>query len=112
MGYKHGRIGGDWEFLRAAHVEQRETERCHNVAITIELAFQTPRSVVAVRTVAYEVAENGSQSQLCAYSHEWPSSKIETFGAAVFQALVRLTRLVEDSRRDEALVGAKRQTAR
>lgn len=108
MGYKVNRMGGDWEFLRAAHVEQRETERCHNVAITIELAFQTPRSVVAVRTIAYEVAENGAQSQLCAYSHEWPSAKVETFGAAIFQALVRLTRLVEDSRRDEALMVVKR----
>jgi hypothetical protein len=90
-------------------VEKRETEGAHDVAIKLDIGLDARRSVVVLRAVAYEVDIPGSDKQLAAYTHEWPSAKVETFGAAVFQTLVRLTRLVEDSRRDEALSRTQRQ---
>lgn len=98
----------DWEFIRAAQIEKREVERSHDVAVKLDIGLDARRSVVVLRAVAYEVDVPGEDRQLAAYTHEWPSAKVETFGAAVFQALVRLTRLVEDSRRDELMRKAER----
>jgi hypothetical protein len=98
----------DWEFIRAAQVEKREMEGAHDVSVKLEMGLDSRRSVVVLRATAYEVDIPGADRQLAAYQHEWPSAKVETFGAALFQTLVRLTRLVEDSRRDEALEQAKR----
>lgn len=98
---KNGMI--DWEFIRAAQLEARELEREHNVRVTCALQIASPRSVVEVRTVAWEVSSDGKERQLAAYSREWPSSQTETFGATIFQAFVQLTRLVADSRRGELL---------
>lgn len=93
----------DWEFIRAAQIEKRETEAGHDVCIRLDIGLDARRSVVVLRATAYEVDIPPGEKALAAYQHEWPSAKVETFGAAVFQTLVRLTRLVEDSRRDEAL---------
>lgn len=98
----------DWEFIRAAQVEKREMEQAHDVAVKLEMGLDARRSIVVLRAVAYEVDIPGADKQLAAYQHEWPSAKVETFGAALFQTLVRLTRLVEDSRRDELLRRAER----
>lgn len=99
----------DWEFIRAAQIEKRETEASHDVSIKLEMGLDSRRSVVVLRAVAFEVDIPGADRQLAAYQHEWPSAKVETFGAALFQTLVRLTRLVEDSRRDELLHRTHRQ---
>lgn len=93
----------DWEFIRAAQLEARELEREHNVRVTCALSIASPRSVIEVRTVAWESGDDGQQRQLAAYAREWPSAQTETFGATIFQAFVQLTRLVADSRRGELL---------
>lgn len=112
MALRMGGAQSDWEFIRAAQVEKRETEACYDVSVRLDIGLDARRSVVVLRAVAYEVDIPPGERQLAAYTHEWPSAKVETFGAALFQTLVRLTRLVQDSRNDEALRGAKRHTAR
>jgi hypothetical protein len=109
MSLRGGSARSDWEFIRAAQVEKREAETSYDVSVKLDIGLDSRRSVVVLRAVAYEVDIPGADKQLCAYSHEWPSAKVETFGAAIFQALVRLTRLIEDGRRDEALERARRQ---
>lgn len=104
---RHGAMT-DWEFIRAAQVEVRECELNHDVAIKIELGLDTRRPVVGIVVSAYEVAGGGAQERLCRYSTEWPNSYVQTFTACLFQACIQLERLVQDSRRDEALIGAQR----
>lgn len=107
-----GRANGarsDWEFIRAAQIERRECQTAHNVHIELELGLDEVRSVILITAIAYEVAEMGQQVVLAKYATTWPNAQVQTFTACLFQAAVRLTRLVEDSRRDEALVSAKRQ---
>lgn len=99
----------DWEFLRAAQLEQRELEREYNVKVTFTLTLASPRSVIELRTTAWEDDGSGSPRQLASYTREWPSASVEAFGAAVFQAFVQLTRLVQDSRRGDLLEGAPRR---
>lgn len=107
-GRSNGRLS-DWEFIRATQVECRECQSAHDVAIKLELGLDAVRSVILISAVAYEVAPLGQQVVLAKYTCSWPNAHVQTFTACLFQAAVKLNRLVEDSRRDEALVGAKRQ---
>lgn len=109
MAIRGGNGRSDWEFIRAAQVEKREAETSHDVSIKLDIGLDSRRSIVVLRATAYEVDIPPGEKRLAAYSHEWPSAKVETFGAAIFQTLVRLTRLIEDSRRDEALSRTQRQ---
>lgn len=108
MALKRSNSNSDWEFIRAAQVEKRETEASHDVSIRLDIGLDSRRSVVVLHAAAYEVDIPGADKQLAAYTREWPSAQAETFGASVFQTLVRLTRLVEDSRRDELMGSTKR----
>lgn len=106
-----GRSNGahsDWEFIRAAQIERRECQQAHDVSIKLELGLDEVRSVILISAVAYEVAEMGQQVVLAKYVTSWPNAHVQTFTACLFQAAVKLTRLVEDCRRDEALIGAQR----
>lgn len=109
--YKKGAMS-DWEFIRAAQIERRECERSHDVAWKVVIGLGNPRSVVDVCLEAYEPAEGGGERLLCRYATEWPNVRAQTFAACVFQASVQLTRLVEDSKRDEALSRTERREAR
>lgn len=111
MGKRLGNAMGDWEFIRAAQIEARECETSYDVAIQRVIELDERRSVVRMRLTAHEVAPEGAQAPLCAYETEWPNARVQSFTACLFQAHVQLTRLVEDSRRDEALVGVSRQSS-
>jgi hypothetical protein len=91
----------DWEFIRAAQLEQRELEREHNVKVSFSLSLASPRSVIELRATAWEQTKDGAPRQLASYVREWPSASVEAFGAAIFQTFVQLTRLVQDSRRGD-----------
>lgn len=112
MGRKIGGSLSDWEFIRAAQIERRECERAHDVAWKVVIGLGNPRSVVDICLEAYEPAAGGGEELLCRYVTSWPNVQVQTFAACVFQAAVQLTRLVEDSRRDDALVSTKRIAAR
>lgn len=109
MALKRGSTMIDWEFLRAAQLEARELEREYNVKVTSAVTLASPRSVIELRTTAWETGEDGQPRQLASYTREWPSAQVEAFGAAVFQAFVQLTRLVQDSRRGELLQGERQR---
>jgi hypothetical protein len=99
----------DWEFIRAARVEQRECEQAHDVAWEISLRMDNERSVIGIKMCAWEVGPDLVDRRLACYETSWPNARVQTFPACLFQAAVSLTRLVEDSRRDELLETAKRQ---
>lgn len=108
---RHARMS-DYEFIRAAQIEQRECEKAHDVAWKVSIGLDEQRSVLNIRLEARQIAPNGLDEQLSAYSTQWPNAQVQTFPACLFQAAVRLTRLVEDSRRDEWLTSTKRLAAR
>jgi len=109
MSRKMGSSMSDWEFIRATQVERRECQSNYGVAWKIDLGLEEGRSVIYLRMTAYEIGSIGEDVQLAKYETSWPNAQVQTFPACLFQAAVRLTRLVEDSRRDEELMRAKRQ---
>lgn len=108
---RHARMS-DYEFIRATQIEARECESAHDVAWNINLALDGRRSVINIRLEAREVDAEGGDRQLAAYSTEWPNAYVQTFPACLFQAAIQLTRLVEDSRRDELMPSRAHQAAR
>jgi hypothetical protein len=99
----------DWEFIRAARIEQRECEQAHDVAWGVSLRMDNERSVINISMSAWEVGPDLVDRRLAYYETSWPNANVQTFPCCLFQAAVRLTRLVEDSRRDEALASTKRR---
>jgi hypothetical protein len=112
MGTRRNAAMSDHEFIRAARIEQRECELAHDVAWRVSLGLDHKRSVVNIEMEAWEIAEDLSESKLAAYSTSWPNAHVQTFPCCLFQAAVQLTRLVEDSKRDEAIQSTKRLALR
>jgi hypothetical protein len=111
---RHKGNGGmsDWEFIRAARVEQVECEQSHDVVIKVALAMDNTRSVINIRLDAWEVGEDFRDVCVAAYETSWPNASVKSFTATLFQAFVQLTRLVEDSKRDVEGRRAERIKAR
>ena len=95
---------GDYEYLRAA-IEQKEyTEREHDVVVTTTISLRRSPCVLLVRLEAQEGRAKAADAKLCSYEVEWPNAGTYTWAATLFQAYVRLDRLVEDSRCDAGLL--------
>ena len=109
MGNRSRGSMSDWEFIRAAQIERRECQAAHDCAWAIVLGLDEVRSVMRIQMTAYEVGPAGEQVQLARYETSWPNAQVQTFTACLFQAAVSLTRLIEDSRRDDAMNVTKRQ---
>lgn len=93
---------GDHEMIRAFHVEQRECELAHDVVWSTVIQPNDTRSVLDITLRAYEVGRIGEPEQpLCTYRTSWPNAQVYSFTACLFNAAVKLTRLVEDSKADE-----------
>jgi len=102
MALKKGSTMSDHEMIRAFHIEQRECEAAHDVAWKTVIQPDNQRSVLRIRLEAYEVADPGVvEKPLAAYETTWPNAQVYSFTACLFNTAVKLTRLVEDSRRDE-----------
>lgn len=91
----------DHEMIRAFHVEQRECELAHDVAWRTVIQPDDQRSVLTIRLEAYEVGRIGEREvPLAVYATSWPNAQVYSFTACLFNAAVKLTRLVEDTRAD------------
>lgn len=98
-----GSNGGmsDHEFIRAFQIEQRECEMSHDVAWRTIIVPDDRLGVLNIRLEAFEVGIPGAfEKPLCSYQTSWPNVQVMSFTSCLFNAAVRLTRLVEDSRRD------------
>lgn len=97
MGTKIKGGASDHEFLRAARVEKLECERNHNVTVSCVLWVDDTRSVLNVSVSAYKRGAEAESPPLCRYEVSWPNCYVQSFTACLFQAHVKLHRLVEDS---------------
>jgi hypothetical protein len=104
MSSKGGNPYGDYEFLRAAMVQKEETERGHDVVVTTTISLRRSPCVLLVRVEAKEARAKDADRPLCSYEVEWPNAGTVGWCATLFQAYVKLDRLVEDSRTDAGLL--------
>jgi len=102
MSSTKGKGNGDYEYLRSAIEEKEHIEHVFSVVAYTTIHLGSRPSVMVVRS---EVRENGqglTQSPLCSLEGSWPNVNVVSWPAFLFQHYCKLSRLVEDSRRDEA----------
>jgi len=104
MSSKPGAANGDYEYLRAAITQKEETERGHDVVVTTAISLRRSPCVLLVRVEAKEARAKAADTSLCSYEVEWPNASTVGWCATLFQAYVKLDRLVEDSRMDAGLL--------
>jgi hypothetical protein len=100
----------DHEMIRAFHVEQRECELAHDVGWRTTITPDDRRSVLTIRLEAWEVGDPYSSGvPLAAFETSWPNAQVYSLTACLFNAAVKLTRLVEDSKRDRFMAETARR---
>jgi hypothetical protein len=101
MQRKNGSVMSDHEMIRAYHREQRDCELNHDVGWITKCWPDDKRSVINIRLEAWEVGDPYAEgAPLAAFETSWPNAQVYSFTACLFNAAVKLTRLVEDSLRD------------
>jgi len=101
MSIRRGSAMSDHEMIKAFHIEQRDCELNHDVAWVTKCSPDDRRSVLNIRLEAWEVGDPYRTGQpLCAFETSWPNAQVYSFTACLFNAAVKLTRLVEDSLSD------------
>jgi len=101
MSSKGGSPYADSEFLRAAVTQKEHTENEHEVVVRTTISLRRSPCVLLVRVEAWEARKSLAEKALAAYTVEWPNAGTVGWAATLFQAYVKLDRLVEDSRMDE-----------
>jgi len=91
---------GDYEYLRAAITQKESTEDEYGVVVTSAINLCRSPYVLLVRLEAWTKGEDTAQTALCSYEVTWPNATVAGWCATLFQAYVKLDRLVEDSKRD------------
>jgi hypothetical protein len=109
MSSKNGSGYGDYEYLRAAVTQKEHTEHEFNVVVTAAISLCRSPYVLRVHLEAWAAGQEGAQAPLCSYTVTWPNATTAGWCATLFQAYVKLDRLVEDSSRDYAREWAFRQ---
>lgn len=102
MSRKNGYGHGDVEYLRAAITQKEHTENEHDVVVVATIGVCRSPYVLSVRLEAWTKGEEAAQASLCSYETTWPNASTTGWCATLFQAYVKLDRLVEDSMRDYA----------
>lgn len=92
----------DSEFLRAAVTQKEHTESEHSVVVDTVISLRRSPCVLVVRVSARSKLAQEADRELCSYTVEWPNAGTVSWTATLFQAYVKLDRLVEDSRMDLA----------
>lgn len=100
MSSKPGGAYADSEFLRAAITQKEHTEHEHEVVVRTTISLRRSPCVLLVRVEAWEARKSYTEIALCSYTVEWPNAGTVGWTATLFQAYVKLDRLVEDSRMD------------
>lgn len=92
---------GDYEYLRAA-IEQKEwTEREHSVVVAATISLRRSPCVLLIHLEGKEGVKGRADTHICSYEVEWPNAGTYSFPATLFQAYVKLDRMVEEYRNSE-----------
>ena len=95
---------GDYEMLRAA-VEQKEwTENEHSVVVATTITLRRSPCVLLVHIEAQETRAGLKGAHICSYEVEWPNAGTYSWPATLFQAYVKLDRMVEEHRNSESFM--------
>lgn len=100
MSRKDSNPYADYEFLRSATTQKEYTEHEHDVVVRTAIALCRSPCVVVVRVEAYEARKGEAERLLAGYTCEWPNATTTGWTATLFQAYVKLDRLVEESRQE------------
>jgi len=91
----------DTEYVRAARIEREECCKTFSVAVFQHICTSTRPDRIIIRLEAFRLTEcYTNERAFAAYETEWPNVQGTAFSATLFNASVKLTRLVEDSLRD------------
>lgn len=102
MSSKPKNAHGDYEYLRSAIKEKEVLEDEHDVLVTATIRLCGSPCSLRIRLEAWDKDQSpATQAPLCSYEVHWPNAGTLSWPATVFNAYVRLSRLVEDCRRDE-----------
>lgn len=100
MSSKNGSAYADYEYLRAAVTQKEHTEHEYDVVVVTTITLRSSPFVLVVSIEARTAREGERDDHLALYQTEWPNASTTGWAATLFQAYVKLDRLVEDSRRD------------
>jgi hypothetical protein len=89
---------GDYEYLRAAQVERAEMQVYYDVQVSTLLGLNGRVGVITFEFSAYETDAGPQSRPIATYRTEWPNVTTMSFAATVFNAMVKLHALVDDSR--------------
>jgi hypothetical protein len=92
---------GDYEYLRAA-IEQKEwTENEYGVVAVTTITLRRSPCVLVISIEGREAREGQRDDHICLYQVEWPNAGTYSFPATLFQAFVKVDRMVEEYRNSE-----------
>lgn len=90
----------DTEFIRAYQESVEALGKDLGVRVVTLISAGAVKGQLMVRLDAHEDEEEEPERPLCSYVGYWPNSGTAGFTAFLFQAAVKLERLVTDSRGD------------
>lgn len=101
MSSKAKYLGGNYEYLRAASTEKEECENVYSVVVDTTIRLCSRPSVLVVRSEVRQKGASEVAAPLCSYEGSWPNVQVNSWEAYLFQHYCKVTRLVQDSLRDE-----------
>lgn len=90
----------DHEYLHSAVVQKRSTENEYDCLVSTDISVHSTRCVLLVKVTAYEAVKQKALSKIASYEFEWPNAGTVGWTASLFNAYVKLDRLVEESLMD------------
>jgi hypothetical protein len=100
MSSKPKNVHGDHEYLRSLNIERGICEDEYDVVVTTTISLRDSPYRLRVRIEAWDWStEEEPQAPLCSYEADWPNAQAISWCAFLFNSMVKLARLVEDSKR-------------
>lgn len=104
---KLGTAHGDYEYLRSAQIERAEMQNEHGVVVMTAISLVARIGVVSIELSAYDINYDFGDNPLAVYRVEWPNATTMSFTATVFNGMVRLHALVNDSRLSDFMASSR-----
>jgi hypothetical protein len=102
MSSKRGGPNSDYEYLRAAIVQEEHTSLEYDVVVASTISMRRSPYCLVYRIEGYAKEYPETAAPICAYEATWPNVQVIGWCAFLFQCAVKFDQLVEDSRRDTA----------
>jgi hypothetical protein len=82
-------------FIRALYDDWRDVETEYQVKAICHLTCTSRRGVIQLYMAVYPMGTGVTGTPLASYTTEYPTVAVQSFEAALYQAMVRLERLVD-----------------